>query len=661
MFDIEEMIIFFKNIKLLYVEDNTEARESTLGILEEFFSKIIVAKDGEIGLKKFKNNHIDLIITDINMPKLNGLDMIKSIRSIDNNIPIIILSAYNESEYFMDSIKIGVDGYLLKPIEMNQFINILQKVTQKIKLKNELDYSLNLFKQYQEATDASSIISKTDLKGIITYVNEQFCTISGFSKEELIGKNHNIIRHPDMSKEIFADLWHTIRDKKEIWQGVIKNKTKSGGYYYVKSTIKPILDKDGNILEYIALRDDITQVMDQKKQLNDFCELIDKLIVVYVKIDDFYDLERFYGQKIAQKLEENFADKLLYYVPKDCEFKRAYSLGNGEFVFAKDKSKCSIGTENIIKQFQEFQQRANNDKIKVEEVDYDIMIMVSLAYGKDALKDAKYGLNKLYKTKQTFIVANYLSQIEYKRAEKNLKTIKMIKYAINNQGIVSFFQPIINNKTKKIEKYESLVRFIDNKFKIFSPEIILKIAKKGRFYSQITTIILKNSFEALKVLNKEVSINLSILDIEKKSTRNIIYNFLENNKNYTDKIVFELLEDEAVKDFKTIKSFIKYVKSFGVKIAIDDFGSGYSNFERLLDYYPDIVKIDGSLIKNIQTNNVSLSIVKSIVTFAKEQNLKIVAEYVENKEIFDILKDLGVDYSQGYFFGKPVELSKCEK
>ncbi len=191
---------------------------------------------------------------------------------------------------------------------------------------------------------------------------------------------------------------------------------------------------------------------------------------------------------------------------------------------------------------------------------------------------------------------------------------------------------------------------------MLSPFFFLDTAKKGKYYSQIKNIVLNNSFGALRNTDMDISINLSALDIESKHTRDIIFELLEQNKQYSSRIVIELLEDESVKDFKTITTFINDVKVFGVKIAIDDFGAGYSNFERLLDYQPDILKIDGCLIRDIQTNNYSLSVVKTIVSFAKEQNILTIAEYVENEEIFNILKDLGVDYSQGYYFGKPEAL-----
>lgn len=224
------------------------------------------------------------------MPKLNGLEMIGKIREIDNKIPILVLSAYNESGFFMDSIKLGVEGYLLKPIDMDQFIGVLDKSIEKLQLQDKLNDKIKLLDQYQEVTDNSSIVSKTNLKGMITYINQEFIDISGYQEDELIGANHNIIRHPDTPKELYEDMWNIIRDKKDIWKGIVRNQSKNGKSYYVKTTVKPILDINNNIIEYIALRDDITDIMNPKKQLDDAIKNSKEPLLVYIKIEDFKTL-----------------------------------------------------------------------------------------------------------------------------------------------------------------------------------------------------------------------------------------------------------------------------------------------------------------------------------------------------------------------------------
>ena len=648
MRDLKSIIKYSHSLKLLYVEDNEDARVSTLGILSEFFDDIIIGFDGVDGLEKFKLNDIDLIITDINMPKMNGLDMIAAIRAFDKNTSILVLSAHNEPSYFMDSIKLGVEGYVLKPIDLDQLLSILSNVIDKYKgVKNQ-----ELLKQYKEITDKSAVISIIDTEGLITYVNDAFCKISEYTKDELIGTEYSTITNFNQSDILHKEIWDTIKTKKQIWQGVVKNVSKYGKPYYLKTTIKPILDTKGNIIEYIALRNDITAIMSPTKQLNDLIESATIPMVILIKIADFEDIEKFYGQKLIREIENKFANEISNFLPNGCEFEKIFTLRNGEYALSKDKMQFIKSNKDVIENLKTFRDRVNATHIDIGEIEYDISVLISFAYGDNALENAKHGIKNLLESKQDFIFANNFAQQEYDEAKENLKTLKMIKKAIENSKIVSYFQPIINNKTLKIEKYESLVRLIKDD-EVLLPAKFLEKSKRGKYYSQITSIVLDNSFRALKSTDKEISINLSILDIEKKLIRDKIFLLLEVHNDIAHRVVFELLEDEDSKDFEVVKSFIERVKQMGVKIAIDDFGSGYSNFERLLDYKPDILKLDGSLIKNIDKDKLSLSIVKNIVTFAKEQNLKVIAEYVATKEIFDILCSLDVDYSQGYYFAKP--------
>jgi len=656
MHNLQNIIKYSTSLKLLYVEDDEMARVSTLSILEEFFSDIVVAVDGQDGLEKYEQEHFDIIITDINMPRLNGLDMIEEIRGYNSEIAILVLSAYNESNFFLDSIKLDIQGYLLKPIDTDQFLNVLTKIISKVKLQDEAMRGLHLLHQYQQVTDKNSIVSKMDPEGILTYINEEYCKISGYSIEELIGKHFSVVNHPDSPQSFQNQIWDTIKNKKEMWHGIVRNCSKSDNTYYVKSAIKPIVDRGGDIIEFMGIHYDITDIMNPKKQLQDLTDSAEESMVLIIKIEGFDDIEKYYGHILSEKIEEKFADKLLKLIPSECRFEKIYILGDGEYAFAKDKKNCNLDEKDIVLELKQFQNDINDVEINIGDIDYDVSVIISFAYGKEALENAKYGLKELLRTNHDFIQASNLIEQERRTAKENIKTLKMVKKAIDNYRIISYFQPIINNKTKKIEKYESLVRLINEDGEVLSPFFFLDVAKKGKYYAQITHLVLENSFNALKNTTMDISINLSALDIEKSATRKKLHDLLEKNAKDAHRIVFELLEDEKIKDFELIKKFVKDIKGYGAKIAIDDFGAGYSNFERLLNYQPDMLKIDGSLIKNIETNSYSLSVVKTIVAFAKEQNIKIIAEYVENENIYNILHSLGVDYSQGYYFGKPDRL-----
>ena len=149
--DIKEIIDFSKTLKVLIVEDNEEAREQAVKLLENLFDDIVVAVDGIDGLEKFNKDKFDLVISDLNMPRMNGMEMCSKIRDITKNIPIVILSAYNDSEHFMDTIRLSINGYILKPININQFIDTLYDAIERIKLRDEVyQYKLKLEKVNNE-------------------------------------------------------------------------------------------------------------------------------------------------------------------------------------------------------------------------------------------------------------------------------------------------------------------------------------------------------------------------------------------------------------------------------------------------------------------------------------------------------------------------------
>lgn len=653
---IEQIKKYTKNITILYVEDDPVARETLYELLQDVFDNIILAKDGEEAFEKFQKQKIDLVITDIMLPKLNGLDLIKKIKDIHNETHVIIISQHNESDILLKSIKLNVDGYILKPIIFKNFIDMIEKLTDKFKLDYESkNYQLYL-SQYLSIMEKSNIISKTDTHGNITYVNDNFCKISGYSKKECIGQQHNITKHPDNPEELYQDMWHTIKEKKQTWEGMVKNRSKEGKSYYVKTIITPILDLEGEIVEYIAVRDNLNSIINDKKYLFEQIDKNELSILVLLEIDEFDMLDKFYNLITVDQVEKNFAFNLLGYLPKSYKFENVYTLGEGRYALLTEFNKFDQAQLNLKEYLEQFVQNVKDSTLKFDEMEFDLNITVSYAIGKHMLyEDAKAGLEQALQQKTKLNYANDFSIAVSQAAKENLDVIKMVKIALENYNIVSYFQPIINNKNGKIEKYESLVRLIDEKGTIISPFAFLNISKTGNYYNKITERVLENSFKILHKITTKLSINISALDIEKGYTREKIFELLEEYKEDNERIVFELLEDENVKDFKTIKEFIQTVKQRGVKIAIDDFGAGYSNFERLLEFEPDILKIDGSLIKNIENDQFSRNIVETIVLFAQKQNIETIAEYVENEKIFNILNDLGVDYSQGYYFSKPIQ------
>ncbi len=274
---LKELTHCASGIKVLYVEDKEQIRENIRSLLSMIFTSVEVASNGREGLQKYRKSSHELVISDIVMPEMNGIEMIREIKKINPEQNVIITSACEESNFLLELINLGVAQFILKPINSEQMIDVMHQVIMNIYnakkveeftryLEQEVLHQSTLLEQYKEIVDVTMIVTKTDPKGRITYVNEAFCKVSGYSVEELLGKNHNIVRHPDVPSEVFSNMWNTILAK-QIWHGTIKNRKKDGSYYITDSTVKPILDEYGNILEFMSIRYDVTMLFDLNEEI----------------------------------------------------------------------------------------------------------------------------------------------------------------------------------------------------------------------------------------------------------------------------------------------------------------------------------------------------------------------------------------------------------
>jgi len=289
--------------------------------------------------------------------------------------------------------------------------------------------------------------------------------------------------------------------------------------------------------------------------------------------------------------------------------------------------------------------------IQEQEIVLNITTALSFESSENLLATADIALKVAKKTKKHILVYSEENSLN-KEYENNLKWINKIKKAIDEDKIIPVFQPIINNRTKKCDKYESLVRIIDEDGLLVTPYFFLDISKQTKQYTKITKIMIQKTFETFKNKDVEFSINLTIEDILDNEIQEFMFVMLETY-NIGKKVVFEIVESESIDNFQQIQDFISKVKKYNSKVAIDDFGTGYSNFEYLLRLNIDYIKIDGSLIKEIDIDINKQQVVATIVDFAHKMKMKTIAEFVENESIQEVVEKLGIDFSQGYYFGKP--------
>ena len=227
-----------------------------------------------------------------------------------------------------------------------------------------------------------------------------------------------------------------------------------------------------------------------------------------------------------------------------------------------------------------------------------------------------------------------------------------IREALIDNRIICHYQPIMNLSTGKVSKYETLVRMIDKDNNIVPPVQFLNVSKKTKLYPHITAEVIHQACNIFKDRKESFSVNLSIDDIKDANTVQEIIKTIIKTKT-ASRIIFEILESEGIENYDEVINFITQIKALGAEIAIDDFGTGYSNFEHVLRLNVDYIKIDGSLIKGMSENNKHKIIVETIIDFAKKVGSKTIAEFVSDEATFLIVKELGIDFSQGYYTGKP--------
>lgn len=292
------------------------------------------------------------------------------------------------------------------------------------------------------------------------------------------------------------------------------------------------------------------------------------------------------------------------------------------------------------------------------EIALNATVGISYAEHDNDLEDAKYlmteaniALKEAKLDKKPYLFYDKSMQVEHKY-KQNILWINKLKTAFAKDRITPFYQPILNNKTGKIEKYECLVRLIDDEDRIVSPFYFLGISKKSRLYHKITKTVIQKSFEKFAKESASFSINISADDITNPAIVDYILNKLARYK-IGDRVIFEILESEGIESYEDVYSFIEKVKEFGCKISIDDFGAGYSNFEHILKLKPNFIKIDGSLIKNIDKDVNAQIIARAIVSFAGELGAETVAEFVHSKEVQDMVTSLKIGYSQGFYIAEP--------
>ena len=519
-----------------------------------------------------------------------------------------------------------------------------------------------------------------DLEGYYLYANESICNnLLMATPDEVLGKCDVFFATRERNKHPENKDWHTFGELCFNSDYVVLENMKpmifeeygniKGELVYLEVHKAPLHDATGKLIGTIGSGRDITaQVLLEKQneklayydQLTGlpnrqkiFVDISTKnpLICAIFNIDNFKEINDFFGSENGDQILKDIAQ---WFSKLDFE---TYRVDGDEFaiLYYEDISleRIEHNIKNILALFEEELFHIENEKIQ-------ITFSVGIAKEKHNLfTKADIALHHSKENKSRVSTYKENANIE-KIYKQNIAMATSIREALMNNRIICHYQPIVSASTNEIVKYETLVRMIDKNGLIVPPIEFLDISKKTKLYSHITLEVINQACNTFKNRSEIFSVNLSIDDIKEPNTVHEIIKAITTTKT-ASRIVFEILESEGIENYEEVSDFTIQMKALGAKIAIDDFGTGYSNFEHILKLNVDYIKIDGSLIKGMQNNNKHKIIVETIVDFAKKIGSKTIAEFVSDEPTFLITKEIGIDYCQGFYIGKPSEILNITK
>ncbi|NPA12165.1 MAG: bifunctional diguanylate cyclase/phosphodiesterase [Epsilonproteobacteria bacterium] len=405
------------------------------------------------------------------------------------------------------------------------------------------------------------------------------------------------------------------------------------------------LEDEINKVKYLAQHDQLTGLFNRNK-FNEDVKEYEKPVLLLFNIDRFKYINDFFGVKVGDEVLKFIAKELMDFRDRFNKAK-VYRLGADDFGVLFEKDGMDLTT--IKKLAYEFIEKIESAKniIKNDNLELNISLSAGISFSEPLFENADMALKNVELNPNDKVV--FFDEKFNEVVKNNVRKLNEIKKALEEDKIMAYYQPIYN-RVREIVKYEMLCRVqIGEDVRSIYP--YLDILKENKLYTIITKKMLFFAKEKLlKNPQLKLSINLAIEDIFDEEVTNYIFDSFGGI--LSRRITFEILESD-INDYELLNDFIAKAKKFGIEIAIDDFGSGYSNFLRISKIDLDYLKIDGSLIKNLDTDKDARLIVETIVTFAKKRGIKSVAEFIWKEEIFEIAKDLGIDYFQGFYLGEP--------
>jgi diguanylate cyclase (GGDEF)-like protein/PAS domain S-box-containing protein len=685
------------NLLLLTIDDEESVRTSVAVFFEDCGFSVIQACDGREGIDMIHALHPDIVITDLRMPNMDGLEVVDAVRLLNDNLPIIVLSGTGVMSDAIEALRHGAWDYLAKPVvDLIELELIVTRCIERACLVNEnRNYHLNLELLVKERTaelnklstaveqSANSVVI-TDVNGIIEYVNPKFTAVSGYSREEAIGQKPSVLKSGRQPDSCYVDLWQTICSGKE-WVGEFCNKAKDGREYWELSSIAPIKDENGTITNYIAIKEDITGRKLHEEQLyyqanfdaltglpnrNYFqkhlelqLELLNHenqyLALMVLDIDNLKYVNDTFGHEFGDILIKKIAHRLLAVCGQSCVVSR---FVGDEFTvilpLSMDASHASLRAEAI--------RIAMNDVFTVRGTEIIATASIGVVvYPEDGecmeslLKNgeaAMYQAKKEGKNTICFYTRELNRQLDERFAleAKLHKVLDRAEFSLN-------YQPQIDHAHGAVVGVEALLRWTPTGEEPVSPALFVPILEESGMIVAVGEWVLWQAcsqavaWQKLGLPEIRMSVNISALQFMRSDLDITVKRVLEATGLDPRCLCLELTESMVMVDSARTLEKMTALSDIGVILSLDDFGTGYSSLEYLGRLPINELKIDISFVRRMLATKNDAAVVNTIIAMGQGLNMELVAEGVETVEQLRYLSARGCRIIQGYYFSTPLK------
>lgn len=523
----------------------------------------------------------------------------------------------------------------------------------------------HLLTQYVSALESSALCIRLDAQGRVIFISESLQNRLN-TDQPLVGKALKQFVDPAHREQLEDRIKYTVSNQ-QSWNGIIKLSTQQTQGAWFRCLTIPLFDAEDKLSEIVLLLQDVSREVYLDELLSE--TRFDSVTGLATRVDLLNDIKTTNAQCLAIldiRKFRSFAD--FYGLEFGDELLRAFSSWSAQFLNDRhlkfyrlygDKFAIVADFRMIPSVFEmhlkHYYQALSTTQFEINGGDVAIDIALGMGVGRKKL--VQLAESALTKAKKVFSGDRIecVKEREFINSNK-VNWMPKIQAALDNHDFINYYQPIKSSNGKNVDYFEALVRMRDDGIDL-PPGMFLDKAKTTRYYSQITRSVIEQAVMQSEQHKVAISVNISIEDILNPQTVEFMLDTLDRHK--SAQLIFEITETESTEDFSAVEDFAQQVRLRNGKIAIDDFGVGYSNFSRLIQLHPDYLKIDGSIIRNILSDKSNASILTGMISICREMNIPMVAEFVENEAVNGYLTQQEIEFLQGYYIGKPApQLSK---